>query len=35
MDYGKGLELKEMEESESIELLLKFFGTQIEQEGVH
>jgi hypothetical protein len=30
MDYGKGFELKEMEERESIELLLKFFDKQIE-----
>jgi hypothetical protein len=33
MDYGKGLELKEMEESESIELILKFFDKQIEPKG--
>jgi hypothetical protein len=31
MAYGKGFELKEMEERESIELLLKFFGNQIER----
>jgi hypothetical protein len=38
LDYGKGLELKEMEESEGIELLLKFFDKPIEHigsEGVH
>jgi hypothetical protein len=38
MDYGTGFELKEMEESESIELLFKFFDKQIEHvgsEGAH
>jgi hypothetical protein len=38
MDYGKGFELKEMEESEGVELLLKIFNTQTEDvgsEGVH
>jgi hypothetical protein len=35
--YGKGLELKEMEEKESIELLSKFFDKEIEHgsEGMH